>query len=543
MTLETTVALARRHSLADLLRRSAARYPDRVAVIDGPRARTYAELDAEASRIANALHARGLGVGDRIALLSRNSLEYVQVVFGVARSGGVLVPINFMLGGSEAGYILRHSSSVALVVQDALVDVAEQAIAHAEAQGSVRAQVVLGSDRDGWERFERLLAHRDSSEPAVVIRPDDPAQVLYTSGTESRPKGAVLAHSALIAQYTSCIVDGGMDASDVELHALPLFHCAQQHCFLVPDIYLGARSVIVGAPDPATLLEEIERHGITKFFAPPTVWIGMLRHPDFDRRDLSSLRKGYYGAAIMPVEVLREISDRLPNVRLWNFYGQTEMAPAAVMLQPEDQLRKAGAAGHPCLNVETRVVDEDGVDVAVGEVGEIVHRGPHAILEYLDDDKKTAEAFRGGWFHSGDLGTLDEEGYLTVVDRIKDMIKTGGENVASREVEEVLYEHDAVAELAVIGIAHPVWIEAVVAIVVVKQDWSVTADDLKSHARSRLAPFKVPKAFAFVDGLPKNPSGKLLKRELREQYAYLAGAIGGGRAATAAEASVPDAAS
>jgi len=543
MTLETTVALARRHSLADLLRRSAARYPDRVAVIDGPRARTYAELDAEASRIANALHARGLGVGDRIALLSRNSLEYVQVVFGVARSGGVLVPINFMLGGSEAGYILRHSSSVALVVQDALVDVAEQAIAHAEAQGSVRAQVVLGSDRDGWERFERLLAHRDSSEPAVVIRPDDPAQVLYTSGTESRPKGAVLAHSALIAQYTSCIVDGGMDASDVELHALPLFHCAQQHCFLVPDIYLGARSVIVGAPDPATLLEEIERHGITKFFAPPTVWIGMLRHPDFDRRDLSSLRKGYYGAAIMPVEVLREISDRLPNVRLWNFYGQTEMAPAAVMLQPEDQLRKAGAAGHPCLNVETRVVDEDGVDVAVGEVGEIVHRGPHAILEYLDDDKKTAEAFRGGWFHSGDLGTLDEEGYLTVVDRIKDMIKTGGENVASREVEEVLYEHDAVGELAVIGIAHPVWIEAVVAIVVVKQDWSVTADDLKSHARSRLAPFKVPKAFAFVDGLPKNPSGKLLKRELREQYAYLAGAIGGGRAATAAEASVPDAAS
>jgi len=543
MTLETTVALARRHSLADLLRRSAARYPDRVAVIDGPRARTYAELDAEASRIANALHARGLGVGDRIALLSRNSLEYVQVVFGVARSGGVLVPINFMLGGSEAGYILRHSSSVALVVQDALVDVAEQAIAHAEAQGSVRAQVVLGSDRDGWERFERLLAHRDSSEPAVVIRPDDPAQVLYTSGTESRPKGAVLAHSALIAQYTSCIVDGGMDASDVELHALPLFHCAQQHCFLVPDIYLGARSVIVGAPDPATLLEEIERHGITKFFAPPTVWIGMLRHPDFDRRDLSSLRKGYYGAAIMPVEVLREISDRLPNVRLWNFYGQTEMAPAAVMLQPEDQLRKAGAAGHPCLNVETRVVDEDGVDVAVGEVGEIVHRGPHAILEYLDDDKKTAEAFRGGWFHSGDLGTLDEEGYLTVVDRIKDMIKTGGENVASREVEEVLYEHDAVGELAVIGIAHPVWIEAVVAIVVVKQDSSVTADDLKSHARSRLAPFKVPKAFAFVDGLPKNPSGKLLKRELREQYAYLAGAIGGGRAATAAEASVPDAAS
>ena len=275
----------------------------------------------------------------------------------------------------------------------------------------------------------------------------------------------------------------------------------------------------------------IERHRVTKLFAPPTVWIGMLGHPDFDRRDLSSLRKGYYGAAMMPVEVLREITRRLPSVRLWNFYGQTEMAPVAVMLQPEDQIRKAGSAGRPRLNVETRVVDPDGNDVPVGEVGEIVHRAPHAILEYLDDDAKTADAFRGGWFHSGDLGVLDEEGYLTVVDRIKDMIETGGENVASREVEEALYEHEGVAELAVIGIPHPVWIEAVVAIGVPKPGVELTADGLKAHARQRLASFKVPKAFAFVDGLPKNPSGKLLKRELRQQYAYLAESISSGRAA------------
>jgi fatty-acyl-CoA synthase len=345
----------------------------------------------------------------------------------------------------------------------------------------------------------------------------------------------VLAHSALIAQYASCIVDGGMDASDLELHAMPLFHCAQQHCFLLPDIYLGARSLIVAAPEPSALLEAIERHRVTKFFAPPTAWIGMLRHRDFDRRDLSSLRKGYYGAAIMPIEILREISERLPDVRLWNFYGQTEMAPVAVMLQPEDQIRKAGAAGRACLNVETRVVDPDGHDVAVGEVGEIVHRSPHAILEYLDDPEKTAEAFRDGWFHSGDLGMLDEEGYLTVVDRIKDMIKTGGENVASREVEEAIYEHDAVAEVAVIGIAHPTWIEAVVAMVVPRDRAELTAEELKTHTRARLAAFKVPKAFAFVDALPKNPSGKQLKRELREQYAHLADTIAGGRASTASD--------
>ncbi len=530
MSIETSVALARRQSLADLLRRSAARHPDRVAVSDGVQSRTYAELNEDASRIANALRERGIGSGDRIALLSRNSLEYVQIIFGVARSGAVLVPVNFMLGGAEIGYVLGHSGSVALLAQDALAATAEQAIIEAGATGWLRARIVLGGDREGWEPFAALLEHNDPSEPALVIRPDDPAQVLYTSGTESRPKGAVLAHSALIAQYTSCIVDGGMDSSDIELHAMPLFHCAQQHCFLVPDIYLGATSLIFGAPEPGALLESIERHQVTKFFAPPTVWIGLLRHSDFDRRDLTALHKGYYGAAIMPVEILREITERLPRVRLWNFYGQTEMAPVAVMLQPEDQIRKAGAAGRACLNVETRLVDPEGNDVAVGEVGEIVHRSPHAILAYLDDPEKTAEVFRGGWFHSGDLGTLDDEGYLTVVDRIKDMIKTGGENVASREVEEVLYEHDAVAELAVVGIPHPIWIEAVVAIVVLKPDMQVTSEELKAHARTRLASFKVPKAFAMVDALPKNPSGKPLKRELRQQYAYLADAISGGRA-------------
>jgi fatty-acyl-CoA synthase len=535
MSLETTVALARRHSLADLLRRSAARHPDRLAVTDGVRSRTYSELNADASRIANALRERGVGVGDRVALLSRNSLEYAQAIFGVARSGAVLVPINFMLGGAEVGYVLGHSASVALLAQDALTSVAHEAIATAGASEPLRARIVLGGEREAWESFSALLEHPDGSEPVIAIGPDDPAQVLYTSGTESRPKGAVLAHGALIAQYTSCIVDGGMHSSDVELHAMPLFHCAQQHCFLLPDIYLGAESLIVAAAEPGALLEAIERHGVTKFFAPPTVWIAMLRHPDFDRRDLSSLRKGYYGAAIMPVEILREMSERLPGVRLWNFYGQTEMAPVAVMLQPEDQIRKAGAAGRACLNVETRVVDRDGHDVAVGQPGEIVHRSPHAILEYLDDPEKTAEAFRDGWFHSGDLGTLDEEGYLTVVDRIKDMIKTGGENVASREVEEAIYEHDAVAEVAVIGIAHPTWIEAVAAIVVPRDGIELTAEELKTHTRARLAAFKVPKAFAFVDALPKNPSGKLLKREMREQYAHLADTISGGRAAAAPE--------
>src|SRR3954447_1935808 len=479
MNLSTaTISLARRHSLADLLRRSAARHPDRIAVSDASATRSFAQLDADASRIANALRERGVSPGERVAILSRNSVSYVQAIFGVARAGAVLVPINFMLTGGEAGYVLTHSRSVALLVQDGLP---------ADVDESVRVRVMLDGEREGWEPFTALLDHADTTEPQVQIAPDDPAQVLYTSGTESRPKGAVLSHSALIAQYTSCIVDGGMDAGDVELHAMPLYHCAQQHCFLVPDIYLGATSLIVPAPEPAALLEAIERHRITKLFAPPTVWIALLRHPDFERRDLSSLRKGYYGAAIMPVEVLREIARRLPDVRLWNFYGQTEMAPLATLLRPEDQVRKAGSAGRPALNVETRVVDPQGRDIAPGEVGEIVHRSPHAMIGYHDDPAKTAEAFRGGWFHSGDLGVLDDEGYLYVVDRMKDMIKSGGENVASREVEEAIYEHPAVQEVAIFGTPDARWIEAVTAAVVPVEGSALEPGDVIAFCRERLA--------------------------------------------------------
>ncbi|MBD3140699.1 long-chain-fatty-acid--CoA ligase [Microbispora bryophytorum] len=528
------VALARRQSLADLLRRSARRHPGRLAVADAAhsptaRSRTYAELDEDVTRVAGALIARGVRPGDRVAVLSRNSVDYVRTIFGVARAGAVLVPVNFMLGADEIAYVLSHSGAVALIAQDALLPVAREA---AKRAGGLRLRMVYGpAPEEGWEPFDSLLQVdvAEPVEPVVPIGPDDPAQILYTSGTESRPKGAVLSHAALIAQYASCVIDGGMTRDDVELHAMPLFHCAQQHCFLVPDVQLGASSHILPGADPAAVLEAIERHGVTKFFAPPTVWISLLRHPDFDRRDLSSLRKGYYGAAIMPVEVLREIGERLPDVRLWNFYGQTEMAPVAVMLQPEDQIRKAGSAGQAALNVETRVVDADGNDVPPGEIGEIVHRSPHAILGYLDDPEKTAEAFRGGWFHSGDLGVMDEEGYLSVVDRIKDMIKTGGENVASREVEEVVYEHPAVAEVAVVGVRHPSWIEAVVAIIVTKPGTAVTEEELRAHVRTRLAAFKVPKAVAFVDALPKNPSGKILKRELRDRHAALADRIPGVR--------------
>jgi fatty-acyl-CoA synthase len=244
----------------------------------------------------------------------------------------------------------------------------------------------------------------------------------------------------------------------------------------------------------------------------------MLRAPAFDGADLSSLTKGYYGASIMPVEVMREMARRMPNVRLWNLYGQTEIAPLATLLGPEDQLRKPGSCGRPALNVETRVVDDAMRDVKAGEVGEIVHRSPHLMTGYYKDEKRTAEVFRGGWFHSGDLATVDEEGFISVVDRKKDMIKTGGENVASREVEEAIYRLDGVSEVAVIGVPHPHWVEAVVAVVVPKDGAILNQNEVLDHAHKVLAGFKVPKRIVIADALPKNPSGKILKRQLREEH-------------------------
>ena len=518
-----TVARARQHSVGDLLHRSAARYPDKLAVVAGDLRVSYAEFDAAANRTANALAERGLAKGDRLALLSHNCWQYALLAFATARLGVVLVPVNFMLGAEEIAFILRHSGTRGMVTEAALAGTAEQALAAAGIQGGLRGWIGSGAaPAAGWESVDPWWQSGDDTMPDVPIADDDPLRLMYTSGTESRPKGVMLSSRSLISQYVSCALDGGMSADDIEVHALPMYHCAQLDCFFSVDVYLGATSIILPGPDPAALLATIARERVTKLFCPPTVWISLLRHPDFDRTDLSSLRKGYYGASPMPVEILRELQRRLPDVLLWNFYGQTEMAPLATILSPHEQLERAGSAGHAALNVETIVVDDDGHRLPPGEVGEIVHRSPHAALGYYNDEAKTAEAFRGGWFHSGDLGIMTEDGYLSVVDRKKDMIKTGGENVASREVEEAIYELDGVAEVAVFGISHPHWVEAVTAVVVPRDGVTVTVEEVKAHVKTRLASYKRPKYIVLADTLPKNPSGKILKRELRHQHANLA---------------------
>jgi fatty-acyl-CoA synthase len=507
-----------RQTLGDLLRRTARRYPDKVAILCGKVEWTYAEFDAICNRLAAGLANISIGPGDRVAVLARNSHGFAALRFAVARLGAVLVPINFMLNAQEVRFILEHSGAKTLCVDSGLTALGREA-----SQGTdVHQWVWLPSEEastaePGLHDFDQLV-ESISAPPQAELSGSMLLQIVYTSGTESRPKGAMLTHEAVIAEYVSCLVDAEISESDRVLHALPLYHCAQLDVFLGPCVYVGATNVITSKPAPDNLLDLMATHAITSFFAPPTVWIAILRFPGFEATDLCKLAKGYYGASIMPIEVLKELQRRLPKVRLWNLYGQTEIAPVATVLKPEDQLRKAGSAGRPTLNVETRVVDDQMKDVAVGQVGEIVHRSPQLLSGYYHDDGRTKSAFEGGWFHSGDLGTVDAEGYITVVDRKKDMIKTGGENVASREVEEAIYTIDGVSEVAVIGLPDPQWIEAVTAVVVGKPGTALSEEALIAACRKQLSGFKVPKRVIFVDSIPKNPSGKLLKRELRQTY-------------------------
>jgi fatty-acyl-CoA synthase len=512
----------RRQTLSDLLHRTAAKLPNKPAILCGDTCWTWAQFDAVVSRLAAGLFAQGLAKGDHVGVLARNSHGFAALRFALARLGAVMVPVNFMLNASEAAFILRHAGVRLLAVDSGLAALGRDAAAR---DTQITRFLWLPSEEPSTCPADcldfHLLAATDLAAqpcPEPDFNSHHLLQIVYTSGTESAPKGAMLTHGAVIDQYVSCIIEGEMAEGDMVLHALPLYHCAQLDVFLGPSVYLGSTSVITAKPTPENLLPLIAKHRISQFFLPPTVWIGLLRSPLFELHDLSSLRKGYYGASIMPVAVMRELVERIPQMRLWNFYGQTEIAPLATVLKPEDQLRKPGSAGKPAINVETRVVDDQMNDVKPGEVGEIVHRSPQLLLGYFHDVERTAAAFEGGWFHSGDLGVLDDEGYLSVVDRKKDMIKTGGENVASREVEEALYRLAGVSEAAVVGLPHPRWIEAVTAVVVRKPGVALDEAQVIAHCASQLAHFKTPKAVVFVDALPKNPSGKLLKRELRLRF-------------------------
>jgi len=512
--IEQIINRARQQSLSSMLRRSALRHADRTAIICGETRWSYTEFAALVDQLAAGIRRAGIVAGDRVAILARNSHAFMALRFAIARADAVLVPINFMLNAADVQYILEHSGARFLFVDATTLETAREALV-----GSVEQLIGIPGEIDPSPGGLRDWMEFISEEPlaAEVRGGDDLLQIIYTSGTESRPKGAMLSHNAVLWQYQSCVIDCAWTPDTIAVHAMPLFHCAQLDAMIGPALFVGARNIITADPGATNVLSLLDAHKATSFFAPPTVWISLLRSPDMDRRDLGELVKGYYGASIMPVEVLREIRERLPALRLWNLYGQTEIAPVATILFPEEHDTRLGSAGRPTVHVETRVVDDEMRDVPAGEVGEIVHRSPQLINGYWNDAERTAESFAGGWFHSGDLGIADADGYITVVDRKKDMIKSGGENVASREVEEVLYQHPAVSETAVIGMPDPRWIEAVTAVIVLRDGHDVSEEEIGRHCAAHLSSFKTPKRIIFRSSLPRNASGKILKRELRQQ--------------------------
>lgn len=506
----TLPARAARNAIGDWLRRTTARHATKSALIWHERNWTFEALETASFRVAEHLAEAGLAKGDRVAAFARNSDSFLLLWLACAQSGLIHVPVNFGLTGGELRYLMEQSGARALLFDRSL----------AEAVAAVRDLPGLEfvEPFEGGGRLDPLAAALDGSRAPRrewEVEGEDPAQIVYTSGTTGLPKGGLMPHRGLINEYWSCIHGCDFAERDRVLFALPLYHAGQLHTFTMPQLLAGSSSVLIEQPKPELVFEMIERHRITSFFAPPTTWVSLLRHEGFDRHDLSSLEKLYYGASIMPATILAELRRRLPGLRTYNCYGQSESGPLATVLRPEDHEGRLTSCGKPVLNFETRVVDEAMRDQPPGTVGEIVHRSPQLIACYWNKPEETEEAFRGGWFHSGDMGYFDEEGFLYIVDRLKDVINSGGVLVASREVEDVIFKHEAVYEVAVVGLPDPKWIEAVTAVVVCREGAAVTEVELIAHAKAALAHYKVPKKVIFAETLPRNASGKILKRELR----------------------------
>ncbi|SEL37333.1 acyl-CoA synthetase [Rhodococcus maanshanensis] len=499
----------RTNTVDGVLRRSAAKFPDRTALTFDGRSRSYRDLDDAVTRAAGHLLALGLQPGDRVAAYGTNSDAYVIGFLACARAGLVHVPVNYALKGEELTYLVSQSGARAVLVDPALRGTLD----------SVRENLAIEHvlplrDADGSLLELSGTGEVPALEPQAAST--DLVQLLYTSGTTSKPKGAMMTHGALVHEYVSSVIALGLSAEDNPLVCMPLYHSAGMHVFTIPYLSVGATVNLMAAPDIPEILRRIEAEKIGSLFLAPTVWVPLANHPDLETRDLSSLTKAQYGASIMPVTVLNRLRERYPNLGFYNCFGQSEIGPLATVLQPDEHEARPSSCGRAVFFVETRVVDAEGNDVPDGESGEVLYRSPQLCQGYWENPEATAEAFRDGWFHSGDLVTRDAEGFITVVDRIKDVINTGGILVASREVEDAVYTHPAVAEVAVIGTPDEKWIEAITAVVVLREDHEpVTAEALIGHVKERIAPFKVPKNIQFVDALPRNQSGKLLKRELR----------------------------
>ncbi|MEN3271101.1 AMP-binding protein [Pseudonocardia sp.] len=522
--MELTENIIQRVNVGDSLTRTAAARPMQIAVVEGDRRWTYAEFDRWVNRLAHGLAGRGYGRRDVLGLASANSAEFLAVYYACAKLGVVCVPINLGWRPDEMAYVLGHSQARGIVVESQLVAALGEAITKASEVADVIVAPGTGvgyeeqpADRRWWT-VEGLLAD-DASEPECLVEDRDPLSYLYTSGTTSFPKGVVGTHLAIYLGSTSGALDSGWKDTDRFLAMMPMFHTAQLNAFCTPAVLVGATIHVHRGFEPAAFLETIERERITQVFGLPMMYRGALDHPSFSSRDLSSLRRAVYAMAPMPDALIRACLEGF-GCDFALLFGQTEMSPVTTLFRPEHQLTHIGAVGTPITGVQVGIMAPDGTLLPQGEQGEIVYRGPATMQGYLRNADATEAAFAHGWFHSGDVGRFDADGVLWFADRYKDVIKTGGENVASIEVEKAVYaSDDRIAEAVVVGLPHERWSEAVTAVVVPKPGESVDPDELIAALKARLDGFKVPKSVIVTDELPKTSTGKIQKNLVRDAHA------------------------
>jgi fatty-acyl-CoA synthase len=508
-------------TIGKLFDQTVAKFGSKEALVDRTRGIrwTYHEWDEEVNKLANTLLASGVRKGDRVSTFLFNSYELGTVYFAVAKIGAIINPINFRLKADEVAYILHDAEPKIVLFEHAL----EPQISKIHDQfPSVSFWSIDESTQPFASSYHENVKSASTTQPTTEVFESDTYAIMYTSGTTGRPKGVMHRHRDMIEHSLICISSLTMSTIDIGLVTAPMFHCAELHCCFLPRVHAGAKNVIIHHFDAKEVLQTIKDEGITSFFAAPTMW-NMLLQENLELYDLTSLQLGLYGAAPMAPVLVNACKAKL-GIELVQAYGMTEMGPAITFLGKDEQLSKAGSAGRSCFNHEIRVVkpnengpsEPDGI-LPPGEVGEIIVRGPAMMIGYFNRKEASEEALYKGWYHSGDLGYLDKDGFLFVADRVDDMVISGGENVYPREVEDVLYEHEGILDVAVLGEPDELWGEKVIA-VVVKKDQNVTADDLENFCKhsEKLAPYKRPRRYVFVDQLPRNASGKIQKFLLRQ---------------------------
>lgn len=501
-------------TLGGQLTRNAHRHPDRKALIFDDNERSYWELNAEINRYAHALTSLGVTKGDRVGMMSPNSDRFILGMYATFKIGAIFVPMNPRATSRDLRYVLDDSGASVLLFSSGVVD-AVKGLEHLESTTNAAKTLCL-DDAEGFAGIGELASGMPDTEPETEVFEDDDCIILYTSGTTGLPKGALFDHHRMLWVGNS-VSALGVNSFDRLLHVAPMYHCAELALFVLTGFSMGTTHVVLPAFEPKTVVDALERHRITVFLGVPTMYQLMLTLPDLGERDLSAWRLGFFGAAPMPPSAVRKLVDTLPAVDFFQLCGQTEGGPTGIYSMPVEVKARPDATGRwPVTNAEVRLVDVDGNDVGVGETGEMIVRGETVMKGYWNKPEATAETIRDGWLHSGDLAVRDEDGFITIVDRIKDMIITGGRNVYSVEVENALAAHPDVLDVAIVSRLDDTFGETIIAVVTPVDGREVTLEGLRAFAADYVSDYKLPRDLIVRD-IPRSPSGKILKHVLRSE--------------------------